>query len=711
MGRKFKNIRGGAIDDVQYDDSAFELFLCAFIAAVWIPIALVRCGRFIARAWAPPPSQLEKARDERCVCRSRYGEKKKDEHRDGPSFGIRTSDLVFVVAGAALVFLTWRAYTANSKVEPPFDPFAILGVPETASKREISKAYRKLAVVHHPDKNRDNPNAGEEFIRISKAFSALTDEAAAENYKKYGNPDGYVGTTLGIGLPSWVEQNSSALLVVYVVLLLGFPVVVGLWWRRQVRLMPTSVTTDTFMLYRETICRTQRFRDVIGALAGSIELADVTAMLTREDLEELSVGLKRGGKEDMKRVKFVTEPKPHQLHNMLLLNAYLSRIDVPDRVQTALRSMLDRMPPLLTALTDTVGAFQRPDCQAAWPNHFMHGHSTYLFTCLNISQCLLQGVDKGDSPLLQIPGFSEKEVRYCMSSRTTPAKTVYEFARLEMKDQRDLLRAFSDDEFRDVRTFCDRYPVAMIDLKDPVVEGEVDQTVHAKDTVTVRARLTVMRKAGSVYSPCVPNLESRKPEVWWVALSDQRLMCPIEVKRLLPRDAVGHDPEGQKRKPRGDACCGGLDGAEPSDTDAKDADKLLELASDPRVTIYDLKFEFTAPREGTYNLELMAAVDCYIGCNRSKTVRMDVAPAVDAEASPEVRYFDTDDESDYDPDASTDEDEDEDGDNAKDSDSDTSYEYIEVTASESGDDLDDLDDLNVNDKDKPSAPNAAPARS
>lgn len=57
-----------------------------------------------------------------------------------------------------------------------FDPYEILGVEYEAPVNKIKKAYRKLALEHHPDKNRNNPEAGAKFIQISKAYECLTDE-------------------------------------------------------------------------------------------------------------------------------------------------------------------------------------------------------------------------------------------------------------------------------------------------------------------------------------------------------------------------------------------------------------------------------------------------------------------------------------------------------------------------------------------------------
>ncbi len=59
-----------------------------------------------------------------------------------------------------------------------FDPYEILGVEQDAPIEKIKKAYRKLALIYHPDRNRDNPEASAKFIMISKAYECLTDEEA-----------------------------------------------------------------------------------------------------------------------------------------------------------------------------------------------------------------------------------------------------------------------------------------------------------------------------------------------------------------------------------------------------------------------------------------------------------------------------------------------------------------------------------------------------
>ncbi|XP_046565769.1 LOW QUALITY PROTEIN: dnaJ homolog subfamily C member 17-like [Haliotis rubra] len=64
------------------------------------------------------------------------------------------------------------------------DLYRLLGVGEDATEKELVKAYRKAALKCHPDKNPDNPDAANEFQRLSKALEILSDVAARAAYDK-----------------------------------------------------------------------------------------------------------------------------------------------------------------------------------------------------------------------------------------------------------------------------------------------------------------------------------------------------------------------------------------------------------------------------------------------------------------------------------------------------------------------------------------------
>ena len=66
------------------------------------------------------------------------------------------------------------------------DLYQTLGVGRDASKDEIKKAHRKLALKYHPDKNPDDKVASEKFKRAQEAYDVLSDEEKRAAYDRYG---------------------------------------------------------------------------------------------------------------------------------------------------------------------------------------------------------------------------------------------------------------------------------------------------------------------------------------------------------------------------------------------------------------------------------------------------------------------------------------------------------------------------------------------
>lgn len=67
------------------------------------------------------------------------------------------------------------------------DYYEVLGVHRNASDTEIKKAYRKLALQFHPDKNPDNREAEDKFKEISEAYSVLSDGQQRATYDQFGH--------------------------------------------------------------------------------------------------------------------------------------------------------------------------------------------------------------------------------------------------------------------------------------------------------------------------------------------------------------------------------------------------------------------------------------------------------------------------------------------------------------------------------------------
>ena len=89
------------------------------------------------------------------------------------------------------------------------DYYAVLGVPSSASEKELSRAYKKLAKEHHPDANAGNPKSEERFKEVNAAYDVLGDTDKRKEYDEVrrmvasgvgpGGPGGGFGPSYGNG--------------------------------------------------------------------------------------------------------------------------------------------------------------------------------------------------------------------------------------------------------------------------------------------------------------------------------------------------------------------------------------------------------------------------------------------------------------------------------------------------------------------------------
>ena len=137
-----------------------------------------------------------------------------------------------------------------------FDPFEILEISEFSSPLEIKKAYKALSLKYHPDKNLDNKDAKEKFMNINKAYRALTNEKAKENFKKYGNPDGPGLLSYGYALPFFLFQGkagSYVLMIFAISMVIIFPILFIRWHKNSKKYGSYGILNETLPFYYNSL--------------------------------------------------------------------------------------------------------------------------------------------------------------------------------------------------------------------------------------------------------------------------------------------------------------------------------------------------------------------------------------------------------------------------------------------------------------------------
>lgn len=254
---------------LDYDNSAFYYFAITLLSLYLIPGGWYAVSEvykaFIAsgEAGTVPRTDLEKEKAAK-LKKETTGFKRLQR----TTFVV---NLVLLIAAFSLFVYLIRLVQNDGEVNT-FDPYQILDIEHGITQGEIKKAYRKLSLRFHPDKNIGNKVAEEMFMKIAKAYEALTHGPSIENYEKYGNPDGKQALEVSIGLPKIILENPKVVLVLYLVaMVVVIPVVVGLWYANSKQYGENDIKYESYTAFYQLIQETHRTKQMPEVMAASAE--------------------------------------------------------------------------------------------------------------------------------------------------------------------------------------------------------------------------------------------------------------------------------------------------------------------------------------------------------------------------------------------------------------------------------------------------------
>ncbi|KAJ6031901.1 hypothetical protein N7540_002633 [Penicillium herquei] len=324
----------------------------------------------------------------------------------------RIKRIATVVVGYAV--MAWMVYlilvTARTTAKL-YDPYDILGVSRSADERAISRHYKRLSLVYHPDKIRPDPAKNEtiemlneRFVELTKAYKALTDEEIRNNYLQYGHPDGKQSFSIGIALPKLIvmDGNGKYVLLVYGALLgVLLPYIVGKWWYGTQRYTKERVLVasagNIFREYKDDITD----NGIMNALSSGEEFKEVLkgakaesglAKLEKKVLAEETSFLSAKDRETLKSLDSDTRRKA-----LALLWAYIGRVDLGD---STLNAEKYEAAPVALSLIEAFTAIS-----------LAFGNLRPIIGAYKASQSLIQAVPANSSPLLQLPNFTDAVVK------------------------------------------------------------------------------------------------------------------------------------------------------------------------------------------------------------------------------------------------------------------------------------------------------------
>ncbi|KAM1054717.1 hypothetical protein ACFX2I_002036 [Malus domestica] len=596
----------------------FPIFILTIMALPLVPYTITKLCRAASK----------KTKSIHCQCSecARSGKYCKSIFKRISNFST-WSNLTLILLWVIMIVLVYYIKNISREIQV-FEPFSILGLEPGASDSEIKKAYRRLSIQYHPDKNPD-PEAHNYFVEfISKAYQALTDPVSRENFEKYGHPDGRQGFQMGIALPQFllhIDGASGGILLLWIVgICILLPLVIAVvYLSRSANYTGNYVMHHTLSTYDYLMKRSLAPSKVMDVFIKAAEYTEIPVRRTDDEpLQKLFMLVRSELNLDLKNIKQEQakfwKQHPALVKTELLIQAQLTRksASLSPSLQGDFRRVLELAPRLLEELMK----------MAVMPRNAQgQGWLRPAIGVVELSQCIIQAVplsarkaiggsSEGIAPFLQLPHFSEAVIKKIARKKL---RVFQELQDMSVEDRAEVLSqtaGFSSAEVQDVEMVLQTMPSISIEVPD---ETEGKDGIQEGDIVTVHAWVTLKRANGLIGAlPHAPYFPFHKEENFWFLLADsvsnnvwfwQKVNFMDEAAAITAASkAIEDTKEGS--------------GATMKEISAAVKEAVEKVKSGSRL----IKGKLLAPGEGNYNLTCYCLCDSWIGCDRKTNLKMKI---------------------------------------------------------------------------------------
>ncbi|KAL3630652.1 DnaJ protein erdj2a [Castilleja foliolosa] len=604
--------------DSEENNALFPIFILSMIALPLVPYTILKLFRAASK----------KAKSIHCACSdcTRSGKYRKSVFNriaNVTTCGNFSLVLLWVIVG----FLVYYIKNMSREIQV-FEPFSILGLESGATDHEIKKAYRRLSIQYHPDKNPD-PAAHQYFVEsISKAYQALTDPISRENFEKFGHPDGRQGFQMGIALPLFIlniDGSSGGILLLWIVVLcILLPLVLAaVYLSRSAKYTGNYVKNDTLGAYFHLMKPSLAPSKVMEVFTKAAEFLEIPVRRSDDEplhklfmtvRSELNLDLKNIKKEQAKFWK----QHPALVKTELLIQAHLMRETAtlsPD-LERDCKRMLEFAPRLLEELIK----------MAIIPRTSKgHGWLRPAIGVVELLQCIVQAVPlsarkagggsaEGIAPFLQLPHFNDEIIKKITRKKV---RTFQDFQDVSTEVRAELLSQVAElpsHEIQDIEKVIQLIPSLTVEV---ICGTEGEEGIQEGDVVTVQAWATLKRPNGLITAlPHAPRYPFHKDENFWLLLADPASNSVWFFQKISFADeaaAVSAASTAVEERME-------ILGASPKETSAAVKEAGERVRSGARLAMG----KFLAPVEGNYGLTCYLLCDSWIGVDQKSNLKLKV---------------------------------------------------------------------------------------